>query len=124
MAHQRIMNLEPAKIKGKDRLQLPILGDARGRVRNQGPNQVGHQQQDDGDENPHQPEGKGVKYMGIEYEQDETGYQEMRKQFHNHLLESQRSIGPVTLELNAIMDNFEEAQTRVEGNDKVELVRS
>ena len=54
------------------------------------------------------PKVMGEKFNGLEYEQDATGQQEMREQFHHYLLDSQMHNGPVAMKFNAIMDNTQE----------------
>ena len=74
------------------------------------------------------PKVTGEMLIGVVFEKDETGYQEMRKQFHNYLLDSQMLHGPVAMELNAIMDHtgdlIGEVRTKAEGTDNAETVAS
>ena len=51
------------------------------------------------------PKAIGDKFTGAQYTQDEMGIQEMRKQFHKYLLDSQSPNGPAPMDLNAIMSN-------------------
>ena len=50
------------------------------------------------------PKVTGEQIIGVEYEQDETGYQERRKHVHNYLHDPQMPNEPVAMEMNSIMD--------------------
>ena len=50
----------------------------------------------------------GEKFLGVVHEQDDTEYQEMRKQFHSFSLNSQMHNGPVAVEANSILENINE----------------